>query len=98
MQKSYRCAACHRSVLKTESYIVRIEVLADPGTPAIDTDTEPDASATIADLLEQMKQMTAEELQDQVYRKFEYRLCGHCHKLLLSNPLGLPRRRVHGRN
>lgn len=98
MQKSYRCAACGRSVLKTESYIVRMEVLADPGTPAIDTHNEPDASATIADLLEQISQMTAEELQDQVYRKLEYRLCGHCHALFLANPLGLPRRRVHGRN
>ena len=46
MQKSYRCAACHRSVLKTESYIVRIEVLADPGTPAIEPQAiEPETSS-----------------------------------------------------
>lgn len=98
MEPCYVCAACGRSVTRSESYIVRMEVLADPGTPAIDTESEPDACASISDLLEQLSAMSAEELEDQVYRRFEYRLCGRCHKNFLANPMGLPRLRAHGRN
>lgn len=98
MEKLVTCAACHRSLKRSESYLVRIEALADPGTPAIDTKNTPDASASVSQLLEQIRKMTAEELQDQVYRHFEYRLCGRCHQSFLTNPLGLPRHRVHGRN
>ena len=43
------------------------------------------------ELLEQMKDMSADELQDQVHRRFEFKLCRTCHMRFLVNPLGKPR-------
>jgi len=74
-------------------YVVRVDVFADPKMPdvtsqelgAVDFDGEMDR------LLEQMKGMTAEELQDQVHRRFEYKICPACQPGFLGNPLGKPR-------
>jgi hypothetical protein len=49
------------------------------------------ADKNFADLIEQMKQMSPDDLQDGVHRRFEYTLCPRCQKQFLSNPLGLPR-------
>jgi hypothetical protein len=38
-----------------------------------------------------MKGMSADELQDQVHRRFEYKLCRVCQMRFLVNPLGKPR-------
>jgi hypothetical protein len=75
-------------------YIVRIDVFADPSiSPASSAELEAaDFDAAIDGLLEQMKGMTAEELEDQVHRRFELRICPACQPEFLANPLGKPRR------
>ena len=80
--------------------MVRIDVFADPSVPAIQTEDleEMDAEGSIAGLIEQMKSMSADDLQDGVHRRFEYRLCGDCQRLYLANPLGKPRHRKPGEN
>ena len=50
-----------------------------------------DFDATLDELLDEMKGMTADDLQDGVHRRFEYRLCPACHRRFLANPLGKPR-------
>ena len=53
---------------------------------------------TLTKLLEQMKMMSADELQDQVHRRFEYKLCRACQRSFLVNPLGKPRGQKIGEN
>ena len=85
------CAACGRPVPLGAGYVVRIEVFADPELPEMTAEqiAAMDLDAAMAGLLEQMKRMSAEELQDGVHRQFEYRLCPLCHRRYLANPLRL---------
>jgi hypothetical protein len=84
------CELCGASLEPGGLYVVRIEVFPDPEMPpvsrgeldALDFDAEMD------ELLEQMKGMTAEELQNQVHRRFEFRICPVCQRKLLRDPLG----------
>lgn len=94
------CDLCGCRVPPHSHYIVRIDVYADPTVPPIDTDEleEKDFDRTFADLMEQMKHLSAEELQDQVHRRFEYKLCRPCQAKFLANPLGQPRERSPGSN
>lgn len=75
-------------------------MFADPSMPPVTAEEleEMDFDGTLADLIEQMKHMTSEGLQDQVHRRFEYRLCRRCQMRFLVNPLGLPRVRKPGGN
>src|SRR5215510_11631605 len=74
------CDACGRVVPKHAHYVVRIDVFADPEMPQTTSEelAEMDFDTTFAELIEQMKSMTADELQDQVHRRFEYRICPSC--------------------
>ena len=87
------CAICRRPLQAGALYIVRVDVFADPTPEPIDTTAPPAAGeAGIDELLAQMASMTDDELQDGVFRRFEYAVCPACQKLVLKNPLGLPRR------
>ena len=98
--KSVECELCGRGVGLHESYVVRIDVFADPSVPpttgeelaAIDFDQ------AVADLMEQMKHLSADDLQDDVHRRFEYRICRPCQRRFLANPLGKPREVRAGKN
>jgi hypothetical protein len=94
------CDICHTPLAPHAFYVVKIDVFADPSVPAMSTEEleEMDVDKTYADLMEQMKHMTAEDLQDQVHRRFEYKLCPRCQPQFLANPLGMPRDSHPGRN
>jgi ribosomal protein L40E len=100
MPDRHTCDICGARIEPHAHYIVRIDVFADPSVPPISTDDldEIDAEKTISQLLEEMKNMSADELQDQVHRRFEYRICRSCQAKFLSNPLGQPRQRKIGEN
>ena len=87
------CDLCAAPLTPQAFYVVRIDVFADPSGPVVSSEelATTDLTGTIDALIEQMKGMTAEELQDQVHRRFEYRLCPGCHRRFLANPLGKPR-------
>jgi hypothetical protein len=89
------CEVCGTRVQPHAHYVVRIDVFADPSVPAVTSDEleETDFDNTLEKLMAQMQHMSADDLQDGVHRRFEYRLCPSCHKQFLTNPLGLPRRR-----
>ena len=90
----YICDVCGARIPAHAHYVVRIDVFADPSVPAMSTEEleELNFDQTFSDLLEQMKHMTADELQDQVARRFEYRLCRPCQIEYLADPLALQAR------
>ena len=94
------CDICGDSIDPHAHYIVRIEVFADPTLPPINTEDteEADLQDTMQKLIDQMNEMTADDLQDQVHRSFVYRLCSPCQARFLINPLGKPRQTKAGTN
>jgi hypothetical protein len=100
MSELVRCDLCGTSIPPHAHYIVRIDVFADPAMPEMTSDElhTMDADAEIENLLEQMKSMNEDELQDQVHRRFEFKLCRPCQRKFLVNPLGKPRRQKIGEN
>ena len=73
--------------------MVHMEVFADPKVPPMSLDERNEScdENQIALAIHQLETMSEEEIQDQVHRRFEYYLCGPCHRRFLANPLGLPR-------
>ena len=82
------------------SYVVRIDVFADPSMPPLSTEelAKMNLDETLDELMAEMKGMTADEIQDGVHRRFEYRLCPACQRRFLANPLGKPREARTGNN
>ena len=100
-QGSSRCAVCARPLESGRFYVVRVDVFADPTPEPIDTTAGPGEAGyveSVDDLLAQMQHLAADELQDQVARRFEYHVCPTCQRLVLKNPLGLPRRHKASEN
>ena len=87
------CDLCDRTVSPHGHYIVKIDVYADPEMPAVTGEEmqEADYQQAMAELIEQMKHLSADDLQDQVHRRFEFKLCRACQMRFLANPLGKPR-------
>jgi hypothetical protein len=93
MAERILCDLCDRPVSPHGHYIVKIDVYADPEMPAVTGEEmeEADYQQAMKELMEQMQGMTADELQDQVHRRFEFKLCRACQMRFLVNPLGKPR-------
>ena len=91
---------CGRGVALGEGYVVRMDVMADPRLPEMSGEEIEgmDLGAAMRAAIEEAKNLSAEDLQDGVHRRFEYRLCPVCHKRFLANPLGLPRESRIGKN
>ena len=87
------CDLCGTEVDLHESYVVQIDVYAEPSMKPVTGEelAAIDFDETYAALMEQMKHMTADDLQDDVHRRFEYRICRPCQRRFLANPLGKPR-------
>ena len=100
MAEPVECELCGRGVEVHESYVVRIDVFADPSVPPTTAEqlAGADFDQQVADLLEQMKHLSADDLQDDVHRRFEYRICRPCQRRFLANPLGRPREARAGKN
>ena len=93
MAQRIQCDVCNALIPPHAHYVVRMDVFADPSLPEMTTEEleEVDFDDTFAKLIEQMKHMTPQELQEQVHKRFEYRICPKCQREFLANPLGLPR-------
>jgi hypothetical protein len=94
------CDLCGQAMRPHTHYVVRIDVFADPALPATTAQEldQTDFDSTIGKLLEQIKDMSAQELADQVHRRFEFKICPPCQARFLSNPLGKPRGVAPARN
>ncbi|MGH7214657.1 MAG: hypothetical protein ACREIT_07835, partial [Tepidisphaeraceae bacterium] len=69
MPERVLCDLCSAPVAPHAHYVVRIDVFADPSAPAMTTEEleETDYDQTISKLLEQMKHLSADDLQDGVH-------------------------------
>jgi len=93
MSDRLHCDLCGRDLSPQGHYIVRIDVFADPAIPALSAkEVESlDFDATMKQLIAEMEGLSADDLQDQVHRRFEYHICRPCQMRFLANPLGKPR-------
>jgi hypothetical protein len=100
MAERSRCELCGSEIPPHAHYIVRIDVFADPQLPQLTAQevAELDFDQELRQLMEQMKGLSADDLQDQVHRRFEYRICRPCQVKFLANPLGKPRELKTGSN
>ena len=84
------CDRCGEGLLLESDvrYVVRIEVFAayDPLELSRE-DLDRDHAGEMKALLERMKTMSADDLQSQVYRKFQYDLCPSCQRVYLGDPM-----------
>jgi hypothetical protein len=93
MSAIVHCDLCGVAIAPSAHYIVRIDVFADPTIPDMSTEEVNDLTSEdqLAELMRELKAVSEDELQDQVHRRFEYKLCGPCQRKFLANPLGRPR-------
>jgi hypothetical protein len=69
-------------------YVVRVEALADPTPPSFsEEDLQHDPRAEIERLIDQMQDLSEQELMDQVYRRLILHLCGPCYRQWIENPV-----------
>jgi hypothetical protein len=93
MSQRVTCDLCGTVVAPHAHYVVKMEVFADPSIPDLhpeDWDEKPPAEE-LKKLLAELEKFSADELQDQVHRAFEFRLCPACQRAFIANPLGKPR-------
>ena len=100
MPETIQCDLCGCEVDLHDSYVVQIDVFAEPSMKPVTGEelAAIDFDDIYAKLMQQMKHMTADDLQDDVHRRFEYRLCRPCQRRFLANPLGKPRQVRSGHN
>jgi hypothetical protein len=96
MSQQILCDLCGQPIPPHAHYVVQIDVFADPATAKMDTNDLGESS--IAKLMEELKHLSADELQDQVHRRFEYKICRPCQRKVLVNPLGRPRSSNYEKN
>ena len=73
------CARCGTELRPGtgDFYVVRIEAVADPSPPSLsDEDLKHDPRPEIERLIAQMRELSEQELVDQVYRRLILHLCG----------------------
>jgi len=94
------CELCGRPMPPHTHYVGRIDVFADPSLPELSAEdvAKLHFDQELAKLVAEMKHMSEEELQDQVHRRFEYKICRQCQVKFLTNPLGKPRVKDPGPN
>jgi hypothetical protein len=85
---------CHRCAApltpgEGSFYVVRIEAWADPTPPSVSgEETAAEVGLEIEQLLERMKDLSEQELLDQVFRRVTMTLCGACYRSWIENPAG----------
>ena len=85
---------CHRCGAtltpgRGDFYVVRIEAFADPTPPHVTAEElASDRGEEMRRLLEQMRDLTEQELMDQVYRRLVIHLCGPCYRKWIEDPAG----------
>jgi hypothetical protein len=86
----FTCDMCGKVLLAEEDarYVVKVEVYAayDP-MEVTEKDLEADRSEEVQDLLDEMADMDADDLEDQVFKTFRFDLCPECHAAYLKDPL-----------
>lgn len=87
----YKCDACGKNLKKEElRYRVKIEVSAIYEQNEIHlADLIRNHQQEILQLLKRMEEMSADELEEQIYKSFEFDLCPTCHREYIKTPIHL---------
>ena len=83
----HRCGA-HLKPGEDNFYVARIEAFADPTPPNFSETDFADPGKEIDRLIEQMHNMSARDMMDQVYRRLTLHLCKRCYTHWIENPAG----------
>ncbi len=89
MPEPTTCDSCGRRIAPHGHYIVRIDVFADPSMPPISEEelARTNFDATLDDLLNEMRNRSADELMDDVHCHFDFKICRECQRKFIKNPL-----------
>jgi hypothetical protein len=85
--------SCHRCGAELQPgqgdfFLVRIEAMADPFPPVFtEQDRYRDSAAEIRRLLDEMRDLSAREAMDQVYRRLVIYLCNPCYRRWIKDPV-----------
>jgi hypothetical protein len=85
------CNRCSTELFpgKGNFYVVQIEAMADPSPPDLDErDLGEDPQREIQRLVDEMSDLSQQELMDQVYRRVTIFLCLPCYSKWIENPTG----------
>ncbi len=85
----YKCDACGKNLKREElRYRVKIEVCAVYNQNEIHlADIIRNHQEEIIQLIKKMEEISPEELEEQIYKSFEFDLCPTCHRAYLKSPL-----------
>lgn len=91
MSIHFTCDVCGKTLPaegRETRYVVKVEIYSayDP-LDITDEDLSHDHSDEIEDLLDEMADIEAEALENQVYKTFRYDLCPECQAVYLKDPL-----------
>ncbi len=91
----YKCDGCGRNLNKEElRYRVKIEVSAIYEQNEIHLiDLIQHHQQEILQLIKKMEQMSADELEEQIYKSFEFDLCPSCHREYIQSPIKVVERK-----
>ena len=88
------CDRCGRSLLVFEDVRYEVVITVTAAYDPMELDLDAVASASVSDELERLRgaieKKSPEELEAEVWKRFEFDLCGRCQREFLKDPL--PRR------
>lgn len=89
MTSFYKCDGCGRHLKKHElRYRVKIEISAIYEQNEIHlSDIIQNHQKEIIQLIQKMENMNPEELEEQIYKSFEFDFCPSCYRVYIKNPL-----------
>jgi hypothetical protein len=89
MPGRFICDRCGNTIPPHAHYIVKMQVYADPSLPAVTADDieEADYQRRMTELLRQMENRSAQQLEDDVYWQREFKICRECQLTLIRDPL-----------
>ena len=68
-------------------YVIKIEAVADPNPPVFtENDLQRDHTLEAEVLIAKMRNLSEEELTEQVYRRLGFYLCNSCYRAWIENP------------
>ena len=88
--KYYRCDMCGVRIASEDlRYVLNMSIFAAYDKMEIElSDLEKDYEEEIRKLTEKMEHMDPKQLQEDVFKQFNFDLCRACQQKLLANPLG----------
>jgi len=89
----FECDRCGESLEANDAgrFIVKLEVYAAAGPVELDLAATGNSASELTELLQQLREADADEVEDQTYRSFRFDLCDACRRILIADPL--PRRK-----